>query len=296
MTKKSNYLFSFGLGYSAISLNRLLDKNQWVHNGTKRTASSSNYLFDGHSPLLNANKILNKATHILITIPPNSLYGDPVLFHHKQQLADLKHLTWIGYLSTTGVYGDTKGQKANETWPTNPTSTRSQLRHNAEQDWIKISEKYDLPLHIFRLPGIYGPGRSALDQLRSGKAKRIIKKNHQFSRIHVDDIANCLLKSMNNPKAGEIYNVCDDEPAAPELVISFAAELLRIPPPPRIQFDKAKLEMSEMALSFWSDNRTIDNSHMKQSLDLKLKHATFRDGLTAIHQLELTNLKNTTDP
>lgn len=275
-------LFCFGLGYCAKALIDLLDRNEWSYLGTSRKKAKNRIFFDGKNGIKNANKLLEFVTHILISIPPEAPLGDPVFFHHQKEISKLRHLKWIGYLSTTGVYGDTAGLMAQETQPTSPTSPRSKRRVDVENNWVTAFKANYLPVHIFRLPGIYGPGRNAFEQLRAGTAKRILKPGHKFSRVHVDDIAMCLKTSMENPKPGSIYNVSDDYPSPPEQVVTFASKLLNIEPPPRIPFEIAKLNMSAMALSFWKDNRTIDNSLVKKELGLKLKYPSFRQGLTAI--------------
>ena len=211
-------------------------------------------------------------------------HGDPVFYHHLKDLYKLSCLKWIGYLSTTGVYGDTSGKKVDESQPTFPSSLRSKRRVEAEKNWIEEFQKNQLPIHIFRLPGIYGPGRSVFDQLRAGTAKRIIRPEHKFSRIHVDDIVSCLIASMESPSPGAIYNVCDDHPAAPEEVVTYASKLIEAEPPPRIPFELAKLTMTKMALSFWNDNRTVDNSLIKKELNFKLKYPSYREGLVAIYK------------
>jgi len=191
-------------------------------------------------------------------------------------------LAWAGYLSTTGVYGDTGGDWVDETSPRNPTSARSRERVAAEDGWLALAGEHGIPAHVFRLAGIYGPGRSALDQVRAGRAKRIAKPGHLFSRIHVDDIARVLKASMTQPRAGGVYNVCDDEPASAADVTLFACELLGVDPPPAIPFDEAAKEMSEMALSFWRDNRRVSNRLIKDELGVALTYPDYRQGLRAV--------------
>ena len=192
-------------------------------------------------------------------------------------------LKWFGYLSTTGVYGDTGGALVDETSPCRPTSERSRRRLEAELAWSQLHEQFGLPLHRFRLPGIYGPGYSVLDRIRAGEAKRIIKPNHAFCRIHVDDLAQTLRRSMDRINPGAIYNVCDDEPA--DLTV-FGCQLLGVAPPPPQYWDDIHASLSPMALSFWQDNRKVDNRRIKSELGIKLFYPTYELGLSAIHEME----------
>ena len=203
------------------------------------------------------------------------------------EIAKLKSLKWLGYLSTTGVYGNTNGCEVSECATLNPTSKRAHRRLEAEKKWRSLVEGYRLPLHIFRLPGIYGPQRSSLTQIQNGLSRRIIKPDHKFNRIHVDDIVNTLYLSMHSPKTGAIYNIADDEPAAPSDVIVFACGLLGVKPPPPIPFEIAKKDLSDMALSFWHDNRRVSNKLIKKELGVVLNYPSYREGLTAIYEEEL---------
>ncbi len=286
MENLNKILFCFGQGYCANNLVELLSAKGWVCFGSGRTKNSDKIIFDGQTPIKNFESLAEPVTHILISIPPQNSHGDTVFYHHLKDLYKLSCLKWIGYLSTTGVYGDTSGKKVDESQPTFPSSLRSKRRVEAENNWIEEFQKNQLPIHIFRLPGIYGPGRSVFDQLRAGTAKRIIKPGHKFSRIHVDDIVSCLIASMERPSPGAIYNVCDDHPAAPEEVVTYASKLIETEPPPRIPFELAKLTMTKMALSFWKDNRTVDNSLIKKELNFKLKYPSYREGLAAIYKNE----------
>ena len=284
MSNSNLKLFCFGLGYCALRLIKSLDIAKWSHTGTKQKTYPNSVTFNENQPLLKPELLLKPITHLLISIPPKPNLGDIVLLNHKNDLLKMKNLKWIGYLSTTGIYGNTDGKLVTESSKPNPTSERSQRRLKAEIDWETFAKKHGLPLHIFRLPGIYGPNRSVIDQLNKGTAHRIVKKNHKFSRVHVDDICQVLLTSMKKPNSGNIYNVCDDVPAAPEEVVTFAANLMGIEAPPRIPFSKAKLNMSQMALSFWNDNRIVDNSATKKSLNITLKYPSYQDGLAAIYK------------
>ncbi len=287
-------LFCFGLGYSALALIRSLRVSDWHAAGTVRDIDRAaalrgqgieTFYFDGNRPNELVTAALAKTTHLLTSAPPNDA-GDPVLGMHGNDIAALKGLRWIGYLSTTGVYGDTGGAVVSETAETNPSSERSRRRVEAENAWLALHREHGLPVHVFRLAGIYGPGRSVFDQIRAGTAKRIDRPGHAFSRIHVDDIANVLRASIAKPSPGAIYNVCDDEPAPPAEVMAYACHLLDKEPPPIEDFETARTRMSPMALSFWNGNRRIDNSRIRKELGVKLSYPTYRAGLHAILEQE----------
>lgn len=289
MADKLNHLFCFGAGYCAQALMTFLPGDKWHLSGSTRSAPPADpvyrpYLFNGKEPMRDASRTLQSVTHLLVSIAPDET-GDPVLAHHADDIRKMPDLEWVGYLSTTGVYGDTGGRRVDEQAPVNPSSKRSRNRLKAETAWARMHSDFNLPVHIFRLPGIYGPGRSALDQVKAGKARRIDKPGHKFSRIHVDDIARTLAASINNPNPGQIYNVCDDEAAAPADVTAYACQLLGVAPPDAIPYDMAQQNMSPMALSFWQDNRRVDNALIKSELGVKLAYPTYREGLDAIHAL-----------
>ncbi len=280
------------MGYCAKALSAHLSSEQWSISGTSRQEPDQDpgyrsYAFSGTAPMRDGPKALNNTTHMLISAAPDA-NGDPVLNWHRKDIAALRSLKWLGYLSTTGVYGNTDGKKVDETAVTRPSSRRSEYRLKAELAWLDLMKTSDVPVHIFRLPGIYGPGRSALNQVQTGKARRIDKPGHQFSRIHVDDIANTLLRSIETPNPGRIYNVCDNEAASPADVTAFACDLLGAPTPDMIPYDIASQSMSPMALSFWQDNRRVDNTRILTELGVKLAYPTYREGLTAIHQASET--------
>ncbi len=290
MTEGSGRLFCFGLGYSATVLARRLLADGWAVAGTCQSADKvaelsaqgiTAHLFDGGRPLGDFAAALAGTTHLLSSVPPGK-DGDPVLEAHARDLAGLPGLRWAGYLSTTGVYGDTGGATVDESAPLNPGSQRSRRRVEAEAGWLALHRDHRLPVHVFRLAGIYGPGRSVLDRVRAGAAQRIVKPGHAFGRIHVDDIASVLRASMADPAPGAVYNVCDDEPAAPAEVVEFACRLLDVEPPPEIPFDEAARTMSPMALSFWRDNRRVDNGRIRRDLGVTLAYPTYREGLQAI--------------
>lgn len=284
-------LFCFGLGFSAQNLARGLMAEGWIISGTCRTPGKQAklraggidaHVFDGMAPLDTAAAALARADHLLISVPPGA-EGDPVLARAGDVIAQAApRLHWAGYLSTTGVYGNTGGAEVTEDSPLAPTSPRGEYRAAAEEAWLDLGRTSGLPIHVFRLAGIYGPGRSVLDQLRQGTARRIDKPGHRFSRIHVADIGAVLRASMARPNPGAIYNVCDDEPAPQADVIAYGAELLGLPAPDLVPFDQAAETMSPMARSFWRDNRVVSNARIKTDLGAALSCPTYREGLAAI--------------
>lgn len=293
--KSAKRLFCFGIGYSAEALIRRLKPKGWAVAGTcreeKRRARLARrgikaYVFDTDRPLANATKILAGTTHLLISIPPGEEGddADPLLRHHLGDLlATRASLKWIGYLSSTSVYGDAQGLPVDENWPCRPTSTRSRRRVEAEGAWLALAQAATpLPVHAFRLAGIYGPGRSELDRVRAGTAKRINRPRQRFARIHVDDIANVLVASMAKPRPGAFYNVCDDEPAPPSAVTEEACRLLGLAPPPFRTLDEAAKLMSPLARNFWRDDRFMLNVLIKSELGVKLTYPSYREGLKAI--------------
>ena len=192
----------------------------------------------------------------------------------------LSSLEWIGYLSTVGVYGDQEGRWVDETTAPKPNSARTEARVEAEQAWLEFGEDIGVPVQMFRLAGIYGPGRSVFDKLREGTARRIKKDGQVFSRIHVEDIASVLEASIARPRAGAIYNVADDEPAAPGEVVAYAAKLIGVEPPPEVDF--AEADLTPMARSFYEGSRRIGNQRIKSELGVKLRYPTYREGLASL--------------
>lgn len=280
-------LFCFGLGYSAMALSRRLDAAGWTIRGTCRKPARkaalgalgiSAALFDGEAPM-EPTDLIDGATHVLLSIPPGA-DGDPAFRHHAEDIAATGTVEWVGYFSTTGVYGNRDGGWVDETSDLRPGSERSQRRVDAERDWLAWGEKNDIAVQIFRLPGIYGSGRSAVDQVKAGTARRINKPGHVFSRIHVEDIATVVAASIARPEPGGVYNVCDDEPAAPADIVTYICELLSQEPPPVILYDEA--EMSPMAQSFWSDNRRVRNNRIKDALGVELDFPNYRIGIRGI--------------
>jgi nucleoside-diphosphate-sugar epimerase len=279
-------LFCFGLGYTALRLAQALKAEGWRVAGTcteeaRRDALAAlgieALLFDRARPL-RANA-LHGATAVLSSVPPEEA-GDPVLGVHGEDIARLDRLRWVGYLSTTGVYGDRGGGWVDETSALEPTGPRGQRRVEAEAGWLRLWRGRGAPVHIFRLAGIYGPGRSALDTVRRGEARRVLKPGQVFSRIHVDDIASVLRASLDRPNPGAVYNVCDDDPAPPADVIAYACALLGVPAPPAVPFEEAQL--SEMARSFYADSKRVSNARIKKELGVTLRYPDYRTGLRAL--------------
>ena len=282
------YLFCFGFGYSARALARRLVAKGWRAGGTCRSEEQraalaaeglAAELFERGRPLSPAS--FRDASHILVSIPPDAA-GDPVLDAHAGDIAALRGLAWLGYLSTTGVYGDRGGGWVDETSELRPTGERGRRRVAAEEGWRALRRESGVPVHIFRLAGIYGPGRSVFDALAAGTARRIVKEGQVFSRIHVEDLAAALEASIGRPRPGAVYNVCDDLPAPPEDVVAFAAELAGLAPPPIVPF--AAAELSEMALSFYADSKRVSNRLIKEELGFRLGYPDYRAGLRAIRR------------
>jgi nucleoside-diphosphate-sugar epimerase len=268
-------LLVFGLGYTARAFVQRLGP-EWVIDSSTRGGAR-----------LVSPEALSGATHILVSIPPDE-FGDPVLALHGDEIARLRSLEWLGYLSTTGVYGTRDGGWVDEGSELQPTGARSVRRVAAENAWLDLWRVAGVPVHIFRLAGIYGPGRSAFDQLRAGTARRIDAGAQVFSRTHADDIATVLLASIAKPRPGAIYNVCDDEPAAQSDVVAHAARLLGMVAPPLIPLAEANL--SAMAQSFYLDNKRVANTLIKNELGVALAYPNYRVGLAAI--LAASNVQN----
>lgn len=273
------HLLCIGFGYSARALARRLEPRGWTIAGTSRKPGDSGLLaFDGSSPL--PAPTFDGVTHLLMSAPPGEA-GDPMLRCHGDDLAKrAAQFAWVGYLSTTGVYGDRHGQWVDEDSPLTPSTDRGRRRLAAENAWLGLYVSSGLPVHLFRLAGIYGPGRNQLEAVRDGSARRIIKPGQVFSRVHVEDIAGILEASMARPDPGRAYNVCDDEPCPPQDVVIYAARLLGCPAPPDIAFDRA--ELSPMAKSFYAESKRVSNRRVKEELGYRLLYPTYREGLKAL--------------
>ncbi|SMX38424.1 SDR family oxidoreductase [Maliponia aquimaris] len=282
-------LLSLGHGYSARALApRLLAEGWQVIGTTRDPARLERLAATGITPILweagAVTAALGRATHLLTSAAPDS-DGDPALRLAGDAIARrAPHLAWAGYLSTTGVYGDHQGGWVDEDTALAPSSRRGRLRVAAEDAWAAIP---GLPLHIFRLAGIYGPGRGPFAKVRNGTARRIIKENQVFSRIHVEDIARILKASIDRPNPGRVYNLCDDDPAPPQDVIACAAELLGMPVPPAVPFEEA--DLSPMARSFYGESKRVSNIRIKQELGVTLRYPDYRSALTAMLAAETSD-------
>ena len=291
-------LFCFGFGYTCDGLADALRREgeDWQICGTTRDNEKRrflrhqnihSFLFDHDHPLEDAAHFLRGVTHILLSSPPGD-DGDPVFLTHAADLLKIPTLEWVGYLSSTSVYGDRNGGWADEDAKLRPSNQRGSRRARAEGQWTSLLKGTSFPLHIFRLAGIYGPGRSALDSVRAGIARRIDKPGHAFSRIHVQDIVAALLASMSAPKheqaTAKIYNLADDLAAPSQEVIKYACEMLGIEPPPLLPYEET--DMAPITRSFYADNKRIRNDRMKNDLGISLKYPTYKEGLAGCLERE----------
>lgn len=285
-------LLIFGYGYSArYLLAEMQPQPGSVRVTTRSPEKAAQLAAEGLAarvfPGTDMEKDIAWASHILITAGPEG-GQDPVLAHARDAIAaHARNLEWVGYLSTTGVYGDHGGAWVDEATALAPSTERGRARVAAEGEWMALFRDHGVPLHIFRLAGIYGPGRGPFEKLRDGTAQRIVKPDQVFSRIHVEDIAQVLIASMARPDPGAIYNLCDDDPAPPQNVIEYAATLLGLPPPPEIAFDQARL--SPMAASFYAESKRVDNRKIKHDLGIRLRYPDYRAGLAALLAAEGEN-------
>jgi nucleoside-diphosphate-sugar epimerase len=282
-THMKKHMLFFGFGFSAEALARRLDPLEWTVTGTSRSVEGAAKIsaLGFHGVTFDALwTVPDDVTHIVSSVPPDTS-GDPVLRSFNDSLAARAgQLEWVAYLSTTGVYGDHGGDWVNEDTPLTPNTERGHRRKAAEEAWLALHKHYGLPIHVFRLAGIYGPGRNALESVRDGTAKRVIRKGQIFSRIHVEDIAGILEVSMNNPNPGRAYNVADNEACPPQDVITYAAELLGVEPPPEVPFEQA--ELSAMARSFYMDSKRVSNARVRNELGYEFLYPDFRVGLRSL--------------
>ena len=282
-------LLIFGHGYSAAALAARLISKGWRVIGTTRSADKAGAIAaTGVEPLIwpggDIGPALAEVNAVLISAGPDA-EGDPVLRAAAPAItAAASHIDWFGYLSTTGVYGDHGGGWVDEDTPVAPSTLRGAQRVEAETGWQALTRAAGLPLHIFRLAGIYGPGRGPFEKVRKGTARRIVKPGQVFSRIHVDDIAQVLAASLARPNPGAIYNVCDDDPAPPQDVIAHAAELLGLPLPPEVDFETA--DLTPMARSFYAESKRVRNDRIKDELGVLLSYPNYRNGLRALLEAE----------
>jgi nucleoside-diphosphate-sugar epimerase len=285
-------IFCFGFGYTASFLSLKLSPCGWKVCGTTTDADKRSFLkkngieawvFDRNHSVPDPFHTFEGVTHVLLSVPPDS-DGDPVFDVHGGDIAAIKNLEWVGYLSTTAVYGDQGGNWIDEMAPATPSSMRGSRRLKAEQQWRSLYLHDGLPLHIFRLSGIYGPGRSAIDAVRSGTARRIEKPGHAFNRIHVEDIVQVLIASMNKPNPGSIYNLADDTPSPSHEVIQFACNMVGIDAPPLIPYDQAG--SAPIVQSFYKENKRIRNDKIKNELGVELLYPDYRSGLQSCMEAE----------
>jgi nucleoside-diphosphate-sugar epimerase len=282
-------LFIFGAGYSAMHYVRSRPASEPI-SATVRTADKAQKINASHSnvealvfdaPVIDARieERLASATRLLVSIPPNEA-ADPVLAHFREAMTRAPRLERMVYLSTIGVYGDADGAWIDEDAATEPNSARNRARVMAEQGWLALGERAGKKITILRLAGIYGPDRNTLVNLREGKARRLVKPGQVFNRIHVADIARAIEKAFAVDAPSGIFNVTDNEPAPPQDVIAYAAELLGIDPPPEIPFESA--DLTPMARSFYSSNKRVANRRMKERLGVRLAYPTYREGLRSL--------------
>ncbi len=275
-------LFCFGYGFSAARGQQGLTARGAAITATQRGTDAlpdgvTAVRFDGSAPL--PDDALDGVTHIVSSVPPDDA-GDPVLRHAARQIRDCRSLQWAAYLSTTGVYGDRQGGWVDETGDLKPAGKRGERRVLAESQWLDLQSDLSAAVQIFRLAGIYGPGRNGFTALRNGTARRVVKQGQVFSRIHVSDIAATLLASIDRPRRGGIYNVCDDAPAPPQDVVAHAAGLLGLPVPPDIPF--AEADLSPMGRSFYGESKRVSNRLIKTELGVRLRYRDYQTGLAAI--------------
>lgn len=265
-------VFCFGYGYVARFVGDF---------GTSRSSQGQGqFLYNGGSFSKEILSALKKVHYVLITIPPDE-NEDSLIPFVKEALSSFTHLKWIGYLSSTSVYGDHQGNWVNEDAETRPTTPQGRARLKAEHQWLTLGDEAGLPVHIFRLAGIYGPGRNVLEDLKVGKVQRIVKEGIVFSRIHVEDIAQALKASMKSPHPGRIYNVADNCPAPSHEVVAYGASLLGIDPPPLISFEKASL--SPMGRSFYQESKRVKNDRLLKELIPSLLYPSYKEGLRELN-------------
>ena len=274
------HLVIFGLGYSGAAVARMA-----AAHGVRVTATSRD---PGRAAPLAGVAVMGfgaalpeDVTHVLATAPPDAA-GDPVLRAYGGALASGGMLRWAGYVSTTGVYGDRGGAWVDETGVVAPGQERSRRRVAAEQAWASLAG--GVAVDLFRTAGIYGAGRSALDEVRAGRARRVVKPGHAFGRVHVEDIAGAVLAAARQgaPAGVRVLHLADDVPAETAEVVAEAARLLGVEPPPEVPFEQAVLAMSEMGRSFWAENRRVASARTQELLGYRWRYPSFREGLRAI--------------
>lgn len=281
-------LLIFGLGYTASHFAARYGERFAKITGTFRSTAPHEKLpdlpgvtrlsYDGLAGSPAVEAAIAEATHILTSIAPDD-DGDPVLRHFGSALRQAPKLQWIGYLSTVGVYGDAGGAWIDETAPLRPTMARNAMRVDVEKEWLALSKAGNPAVQLFRLAGIYGPGRNAVVNLKRGSARRVVKPGQVFNRIHVEDIAGAVAAGMEKSGTGPAFNVTDNEPAPPQDVVTYAAELLGMTPPVEIAYDEA--QMTPMARSFYGENKRVSNRRVREELGYALRYPTYREGIRA---------------
>jgi nucleoside-diphosphate-sugar epimerase len=282
-----------GMGFSSLAAARAIRARhpEAAIAGTSRSeagvaalaaAGFDGHRFDGTTPSPTLGPVLREATHVVLSIAPDEA-GDPALLQHRADFDAAAGLEWLCYYSTVGVYGDHGGDWIDESAPTNAVNPRSQRRVVAEAAWRDYARTRGVPLAILRLAGIYGTGRSTFDKLRDGSARRVIKPGQVFNRIHVADIAHVTALGAERRLDGA-FNLADDEPAPPQDLVTHAAELMGIAPPPEIAFEDASF--SPMQRSFYNDNKRVSNRAIRAALAIEMLYPTYREGLAAIRAEE----------
>jgi nucleoside-diphosphate-sugar epimerase len=281
-------LVVFGCGYSARRFVELYGSRFAAIDATSRSADGAAalaagglmaHVFDGTETTPALAAAISSATHVLVSAAPGEA-GDPTLRGAGEALEAASNIEWVGYLSTIGVYGDADGGWVSEDTLPAPENERGMRRVEAEADWIDFGRRKGVAAQVFRLAGIYGPGRSAVENLRAGTARRLVKPGQVFNRIHVDDIAAAVAAGIERPEVGPLVNVTDNEPAAPQDVVAYAAGLLSLPVPPDIPFETA--DLSPMARSFYSSNKRVSNARLREALGVTLTFPTYREGIAAL--------------
>jgi len=275
MTKQNTILF-LGLGYTARYLRTLMLEAGWQCL-TLSTREKQNI----------APEYLNMVTHILATAPPVKEQDPAIDLYSNLIINHVPHLKWLGYLSATSVYGDHKGDIVTEKTRCNPKSLRGKSRFNVEKTWQRMALRYQLPLHIFRLAGIYGKDRNTINDVRLGLGLNIIKQNHLTNRIYVKDIARILYASMQRPMPLEIFNLADDLPASTTALNDYVAFLLDKPQLKKVPYEDYAQNLSKMRQSFYKESKIVSNQKIKDTLGITLEYPTYREGIADILMHEL---------
>lgn len=298
-----NRVFFFGYGYTAMFLARLLGPEGWKMAGTTRDQTKVNRMWDegvephiwaeDQGPIIAPRRVLKNVTHILHSLPPTGA-GDPVLKNHFEILkAAAPNLKWYGYLSTVSVYGDTAGEVATEDYAVNPGTARGKLRMRIEQRHRQLFKKHGLPVHIFRVGAIYGPGRSALRRASGDGPGLVHKEGHVTSRIHVEDLAQVLKASMENPNPGSVYNCIDDLQTGPEVPLEYAYQLLGMPTPPTVEYETLDEDVAKTMSGLYGETRRISNAKIKSELGVQLKYPTYKEGYDALNDAREERINQT---